>query len=171
MRTLKNTIIKTVAPIAAVAVIAAPTLTQSFPVALDNGTSIVMCAEAASNKRSGKSKAYISKIGWKKNAFTICVNSDKDISAMIQWLDKISLYTSGCKYSAKICSLGEMLPGLGKKNKTILNFASKVFSNISGVGNSAKAARSKVASLSKRYSKKGIKLTIRENGAWLVETQ
>ena len=167
----KNTIIKAAASIAAAAIIAAPTLTpQSFPLS-SNGTSIIMCADAASNKRSGKSTSYISKIGWKCCAFTICVNTDADISAMIKWLDNISLYTSGCKYSAKICSLGNMLPGMGKKNKNLLNFASKVFSNISGVGNSAKAARSKVASLSKKYPNKGIKLTIRENGAWGVEIQ
>ena len=169
MKTKKNTIVKAAASIAAVAVIAAPTFTQSFPVTLDNGTSIVMCAEAAS-KRSGKSKAYISKIGYKKNAFTICVNTDAQINNMIKWLDSISTYTSGCKYSSKICSLGKSLvPGMG--GKAVLTFASKVFSNISGVGNSAKVARSKVASLSKKYKNQGIKLTIRENGAWIVETQ
>lgn len=169
MRTIKNTIVKAAASIAAVAVIAAPTLTQSYPVSLNNETAIVMCAEAAS-KRSGKSKAYISKIGYKKNAFTICVNTDAQINNMIKWLDSISIYTSGCKYSAKICSLGKSLvPGIG--GKAVLTFASKVFKNINGVGNSAKAARAKVASLSKKYGNKGIKLTVRENGAWIVETQ
>lgn len=167
-KNLKKSIINAIVPVMAVVSVAVPTLEQTAPAFLGS-PAVIMEAEAAS-KRSGKSKAYISKIGFKKNAFTICVNTDAQIDNMTNWLYKISFYTSGTKYSAKICELGKSLvPDF--KSKAILTFASGVFKNMSNVGKSAAAARKEVLSLSKKYKSRGIKLTIRENGAWIVETQ
>jgi hypothetical protein len=159
----------------ALAMLSVPTTINEVAPIFSADPPAIVCmidANAASvKKRSGKKDTYISKIGWKKCALTICVNTDKDINSLLDFLNAAGKYTSGAKHSAKICQLASKANILDIKSKIILKFATSLFKGCDGFGKSAKKAYKKVKSTASKYKKKGIKLTIRENGDWIVETQ
>jgi len=124
----------------------------------------VLAAKKSNGKRSGKKKIYISHIGWRSNAITMCINRDSDVEFLINWLDEQALANSGGKYAAKIVSL------FGGSNP-VSKVLKKIFNSMSGVSSSARKAKKELIEKAKKKPSTGLKLTIRENGRWIVEYQ
>lgn len=140
-------------------------------------TSTVITAEAAKitykpGMRSGSRSVYVSKIGITSNALTITGNSDDDVEYMISWLDTVSNACSGGKPAASVIKTGkDVLSFFGVKKSIVLTVFEKIFSSLGGVSSSASRARKELISLTNKYPLQGFKVTLRQDGNWIVETQ
>ena len=152
---------------------------QSFlPSSAPSSIVMTLDADAASSKkkkeatRKGKSKAYISCLIPGKMSFTICMNKDSEINDMINALEQMSFWTSGCKNGKKVIDFGSLFIK-DPASRKILTKVSNVFKNLNGVSKSAgKAAKSlKSLAKNKKYKDKGLKVTMRQKGNWLIEVQ
>lgn len=170
---MKKGLKKFIVSMVAAATIAVPMTNQVMPAFIDAPPAIVMMeADAATKKRSGKSKAYISSLVPGKMSFTICLNTDKDINTMIKCLESLSYWTSGCKNGALVVKLGKTLFAKDKVSRKALDIAAKMFMNGNGVSKSAgKAAKSlKSLAYKKNNLNKGVKVTMGQKD-WLTQLQ
>ncbi|MCR5021822.1 hypothetical protein, partial [Ruminococcus sp.] len=152
-------------------------ITGTLPVnPKDSSTSTVITASAANvtykpGLRSGKRTAYVSKVGIFNNALTICGNSDEDVVDLVAWLDKMSTACSGGKPAAGVIKASKGLFGNFGGGSYLLTVFEKIFSSMGGFGSSAAKAKKELVNLTNKYPLQGFKVTIRQNGAWIVETQ
>ena len=133
------------------------------------GGSTVITASAAimtykPGMRSGRHTCYVSKVGITSNALTICGNCDDDVDFLLGWLDKMNTACSAGK------SASNVIKAFGG-DSTILTVFKKIFSSIGGFGSSAGKARKELVTLTNKYKLQGFKVTLRQDGDWIVETQ
>ncbi|MCM1133901.1 MAG: hypothetical protein NC340_10580 [Ruminococcus flavefaciens] len=163
---------KRIASVAACALMCLPVINSTAPSFMPAPTSsIVMTMEAnaasSSKKLSGKSATYVSNLI--NPSITICINDEKTLNNMVDFLYNTSFYTSGCKYSKAVVKYGNKYCFLGSSKA--LKAVERIFAVGASASKKSKKAYNKLVSMHAKSPKKGVKVTFRVLGDFKVEYQ